>query len=179
MLELFIALSAGLISFLSPCVLPLIPGYISYISGSSLNEILDSKKINILPILFFAFGFSIVFISFGATATFLGSLVLDYSYELRIIAGLSQEQSEALIEGTAQLARQAGVAPQQVLKDIAASTETIAEFTKGGAENIAEAAVQARDNLDPPYKKSVWRSGMVSPKADPRVEEPKSKGVRS
>tara|TARA_Y100001936_G_C15981787_1_gene617153 strand:+ start:384 stop:1091 length:708 start_codon:yes stop_codon:yes gene_type:complete len=87
MLELFIALSAGLISFLSPCVLPLIPGYISYISGSSLNEILDSKKINILPILFFAFGFSIVFISFGATATFLGSLVLDYSYELRIIAG--------------------------------------------------------------------------------------------
>ena len=45
MLELFIALSAGLISFLSPCVLPLIPGYISFISGQSLNEILVSKKI--------------------------------------------------------------------------------------------------------------------------------------
>ena len=40
MIELFIAFGAGLISFLSPCVLPLIPGYISYISGSSLNELL-------------------------------------------------------------------------------------------------------------------------------------------
>ena len=41
MLELFIAFGAGLISFLSPCVLPLIPGYISYISGSSLNELIE------------------------------------------------------------------------------------------------------------------------------------------
>ena len=88
MLELFIALSAGLISFLSPCVLPLIPGYVSYISGSSLNDLLESKKTNIFPIILFSLGFSIVFISFGATATFLGSLVLDYSYELRIIAGI-------------------------------------------------------------------------------------------
>ncbi len=44
MIELLIALGAGLISFLSPCVLPLIPGYISYISGSSLNELLERKK---------------------------------------------------------------------------------------------------------------------------------------
>ena len=87
MLELFIALSAGLVSFLSPCVLPLIPGYVSYISGSSLNELMERKEINIFPIILFSFGFSIVFISFGATATYLGSLVLDYSYELRIIAG--------------------------------------------------------------------------------------------
>ena len=87
MLELFIALSAGLISFLSPCVLPLIPGYISYISGSSLNELMERKETNIFPIILFSLGFSIVFISFGATATYLGSLVLDYSYELRIIAG--------------------------------------------------------------------------------------------
>ena len=87
MLELFIALSAGLISFLSPCVLPLIPGYVSYISGSSLNELMESKETNIFPIILFSLGFSIVFISFGATATYLGSLVLDYSYELRIIAG--------------------------------------------------------------------------------------------
>ena len=87
MLELFIALSAGLISFLSPCVLPLIPGYVSYISGSSLNELIESKETNIFPIIRFSLGFSIVFISFGATATYLGSLVLDYSYELRIIAG--------------------------------------------------------------------------------------------
>ena len=61
MIELFISLSAGLISFLSPCVLPLIPGYIAYISGSSLNELLEKKNINLLPVVFFTFGFSIVF----------------------------------------------------------------------------------------------------------------------
>ena len=87
MIELFVAFGAGLISFLSPCVLPLIPGYISYISGSSLNELLEKKTINIFPIVLFTFGFSIVFISFGATATFLGSLILSNSFELRIIAG--------------------------------------------------------------------------------------------
>ena len=87
MIELFIALGAGLISFLSPCVLPLIPGYIAYISGSSLNELLENKNINLLPIILFTFGFSVVFIIFGATATFLGQLLLSNSSELRIIAG--------------------------------------------------------------------------------------------
>ena len=71
MIELFIALGAGLISFLSPCVLPLIPGYIAYISGSSFNELLENKNINLLPIILFTFGFSIVFIIFGATEHFL------------------------------------------------------------------------------------------------------------
>ena len=88
MFELIVAFSAGLISFLSPCVLPLIPGYISYISGSSLNELIEKKSVNILPIILFAIGFSIVFISFGATATFLGSIILDNSYKLRIAAGI-------------------------------------------------------------------------------------------
>ena len=46
MIELTVAFGAGLISFLSPCVLPLIPGYISYISGSSLNKLLKKKNIN-------------------------------------------------------------------------------------------------------------------------------------
>ena len=87
MIEVFISLAAGLISFLSPCVLPLIPGYISYVSGSSLNELLEKKKIDLFPIILFTIGFSIVFIIFGATATFLGSLVLENSFELRIIAG--------------------------------------------------------------------------------------------
>ena len=88
MIEFFLAFTAGLISFLSPCVLPLIPGYISYISGTSLNELLEKKSINIFPIILFTIGFSIVFISFGATATFLGSVILSNSNELRIIAGL-------------------------------------------------------------------------------------------
>ena len=45
MIELFIAFGAGFISFLSPCVLPLVPGYISFVSGRSLNQLLESKKI--------------------------------------------------------------------------------------------------------------------------------------
>ena len=53
MIELIIAFGAGLISFLSPCVLPLIPGYISYISGSSINELVDKKNINLFPIILF------------------------------------------------------------------------------------------------------------------------------
>jgi len=60
------------------------------------------------------------------------------------VVGLSDKQSEYLIESTAQLARQSGVAPQQVLKDIAASSETIATFTKAGGQNLFEAAVAAR-----------------------------------
>ncbi len=88
MIEILIALGAGLVSFLSPCVLPLIPGYISYISGSSLSELLEKKNINLFPIVLFTVGFSIVFICFGATASFLGSIVLDKSYELRIVAGI-------------------------------------------------------------------------------------------
>ena len=88
MTELLVAFGAGLISFLSPCVLPLIPGYISYILGSSLNELLEKKSINLIPVIFFTIGFSLVFIAFGATATFLGSIILNNSYELRIAAGL-------------------------------------------------------------------------------------------
>ena len=88
MIELIVAFGAGLISFLSPCVLPLIPGYISYISGNSLNELIENKKVNIFPIILFTVGFSIVFIVFGAASTFLGQVLLQNSYELRIAAGL-------------------------------------------------------------------------------------------
>ena len=87
-MELFIALGAGLISFLSPCVLPLIPGYISYISGSSINELIEKKNVNLLPIILFTVGFSIVFIFFGAASTLLGQVLLQNSYELRIVAGV-------------------------------------------------------------------------------------------
>jgi len=88
MIELLIAFGAGLISFLSPCVLPLIPGYVSFISGQSLQEILKSKKINILPLILFCFGFSTVFIILGASASFLGQTLLQNSEILRIIAGI-------------------------------------------------------------------------------------------
>ena len=88
MVEIIIAFGAGLISFLSPCVLPLIPGYISYISGSSLNEIIEKKNVNLLPIILFTLGFSIVFIIFGAASTYLGQILLKNSNELRIAAGM-------------------------------------------------------------------------------------------
>ena len=88
MIELFIAFGAGLISLLSPCVLPLIPGYISFISGASLNELLEKKRINPVPLILFSLGFSFVFIIFGAAASFLGQLLLENSNTLRIVAGL-------------------------------------------------------------------------------------------
>ena len=88
MIEFFVAFGAGLISFLSPCVLPLIPGYISFISGASLNELLENKKINVFPLILFTLGFSFVFIMFGAAASYLGQVLLQNSQTLRIIAGL-------------------------------------------------------------------------------------------
>ena len=87
MAQLLLAFFAGFISFLSPCVLPLIPGYISYVSGSTLNELLESKRVNIIPTALFTIGFSIVFIAFGATSTFIGNFVLANSFELRIASG--------------------------------------------------------------------------------------------
>ena len=79
MIELLIAFGAGLISFLSPCVLPLIPGYISFISGQSLKEILESKQVNFLPLILFCLGFSTVFIILGASASYLGQTLLQNS----------------------------------------------------------------------------------------------------
>ena len=88
MFEYLIAFVAGLISFLSPCVLPLIPGYISYISGQSLQEILNKKEINFFPLILFCLGFSTVFVILGASASFLGQTLLQNSEILRIAAGI-------------------------------------------------------------------------------------------
>jgi cytochrome c-type biogenesis protein len=81
-----IAFFAGLISFLSPCVLPLIPGYISYISGTSLED--KKKNLIFIKTIFFTIGFSIVFIALGSAASFIGSFFLSNSYTLRIVAGI-------------------------------------------------------------------------------------------
>jgi len=88
MTEFLIAFGAGLLSFLSPCVLPLIPGYISYVSGQSLQEVIKSKKINPFPLILFCCGFSTVFIIFGASASLLGQLFLQNSETLRVLAGV-------------------------------------------------------------------------------------------
>ena len=87
--SLSIAFFAGLISFISPCVLPLIPGYVSFICGTTLNELdLKSKNFILKKSLFFSLGFSLVFISLGATATFLGSFLLHNSQILSIVSGI-------------------------------------------------------------------------------------------
>ena len=86
---LSIAFFAGLISFLSPCVLPLIPGYISYISGTSFDKLVKKRKsLIVIKTIFFALGFSIVFIALGSTASLIGNFLLNNSDVFRIIAGI-------------------------------------------------------------------------------------------
>ena len=86
---LSLAFLAGLISFLSPCVLPLIPGYISYISGASIDKINDKKRnLIVIKTIFFTLGFSLVFITLGSTATFIGKFFLFNSNIFRIAAGI-------------------------------------------------------------------------------------------
>ena len=86
---LSIAFLAGLISFLSPCVLPLIPGYISYISGTSFDKLVEKKKnLVVIKTIFFTLGFSFVFIALGSTASLLGNILLVNSNFFRILAGI-------------------------------------------------------------------------------------------
>jgi len=88
------AFFAGILSFLSPCVLPLVPGYISIISGFSLDQLkgkaLDTslKRAVMMSSLMFILGFTISFIALGATATAVGKLLLTRMPYLRIIAGI-------------------------------------------------------------------------------------------
>ena len=84
-----IAFLAGLVSFLSPCVLPLIPGYVSYISGTSFDKLVEERKSLIfVKTILFSLGFSFVFIVMGSTASFIGKFFLYNSDTFRIIAGV-------------------------------------------------------------------------------------------
>ncbi|MGD2097009.1 MAG: cytochrome c biogenesis protein CcdA [Desulfobacterales bacterium] len=96
--SIYMAFGAGLISFLSPCVLPLVPGYISFISGVSFAEIREKdestpflskeKRIILYSSVFFIIGFSIVFILLGATATWVGMFITSKISFLTKVAGL-------------------------------------------------------------------------------------------
>jgi len=85
------ALVAGLLSFFSPCVLPLIPAYFSFITGLSLDELTENKAETrrkvILSTLFYVAGFSFIFILFGASASFLGGIASQYSWIVRYLGG--------------------------------------------------------------------------------------------
>jgi cytochrome c-type biogenesis protein len=87
-LKLAFAVGAGFISFLTPCVLPIIPGYISYITGKNLNEIEQDKRVVLIKTILFSLGFSLVFIILGATASAVGNILLFLTNELRIAAGV-------------------------------------------------------------------------------------------
>ena len=88
------ALFAGLLSFLSPCVLPLVPPYLVYLAGTSLERLAEAepeprvKRDTVVAALLFVAGFSTVFIAFGASASAIGALVQAYSQSLATIAGI-------------------------------------------------------------------------------------------
>jgi cytochrome c-type biogenesis protein len=92
---IFAALLAGLVSFLSPCVLPLVPPYLVYLAGTSLERLADAegepqvKRETILASLLFVAGFSTVFVALGAGASAIGALMRFYSNELATLAGIA------------------------------------------------------------------------------------------
>ena len=93
-LNILVAFTAGIFSFLSPCVLPLIPSYLSFVSGVSLEEMRAAQVESrvrwrvVLNSLAFIFGFSLVFVSLGVSASFLGSLFLGYRSFIRVLGGI-------------------------------------------------------------------------------------------
>jgi cytochrome c-type biogenesis protein len=93
-ISLIAAFSAGLLSFVSPCVLPLVPSYISYITGLSVEQLTDVservkfRKAIVVNSLLFIGGFSSVFIAFGASASFLGQILITYQDLIRRIGGV-------------------------------------------------------------------------------------------
>ena len=85
------AFLAGLLSFISPCVLPLVPAYITYMTGISFKEAKGKKGIAMISLvhsIFFVLGFSSIFILFGATATLLGNIAVQYQDVIRQAGGI-------------------------------------------------------------------------------------------
>jgi cytochrome c-type biogenesis protein len=87
-LGLFVAFAAGLLSFLSPCVLPLVPSYIGFLTGMSLPEVRGRRRVALGHALLFVLGFSLVFVLLGASATALGRALNYYQLWLQRIGGI-------------------------------------------------------------------------------------------
>ena len=89
------ALAAGVISFLSPCVLPLVPPYLIYLTGATIEHVANdeeqkaSKRAVMLSALIFVLGFSTVFVALGASASLVGGLIRAWSAQLSIVAGIA------------------------------------------------------------------------------------------
>jgi cytochrome c-type biogenesis protein len=91
LIGLVTAFAAGVISFLSPCVLPLVPGYVSFVAGRSLEDLRDGEASRLQALSLsatFVLGFTVVFVALGASATALGHLLLSWRYELGMVAGV-------------------------------------------------------------------------------------------
>src|ERR1700733_7679588 len=88
------ALIAGLVSFLSPCVLPLVPPYLIYLTGATIEHVATdesdaaAKRAVMISAALFVLGFSTVFVALGASASLIGSLIRAWSAQLSIIAGV-------------------------------------------------------------------------------------------
>jgi cytochrome c-type biogenesis protein len=87
-LSLYIAFSAGFLSFLSPCVLPLIPSYLAFLLGDYGDQKKKDKNYSIIPALIFIAGFTSIFILLGLSATFLGKFLMKNQSILRKISGI-------------------------------------------------------------------------------------------
>jgi cytochrome c-type biogenesis protein len=85
-----VAFAAGLLSFLSPCVLPIVPGYLGFITGMSLDELRGGvdRRAALVPALFFVSGFSLIFLLMGASATLIGQVLLRYQDWIARIGGV-------------------------------------------------------------------------------------------
>src|SRR3981189_2669614 len=88
------ALIAGLVSFLSPCVLPLVPPYLIYLTGATIEHVTNdetassSKRAVMISAVMFVLGFSTVFVALGASASLIGGLIRAWSAELSVVAGI-------------------------------------------------------------------------------------------
>jgi cytochrome c-type biogenesis protein len=87
----FVAFSAGVLSFLSPCVLPLVPSYLSFVSGVGIEQLesgdADVKRVAFTHSLFFVLGFSLIFLALGASATFVGRLLREHQMTIARVGG--------------------------------------------------------------------------------------------
>ena len=88
------ALLAGIVSFLSPCVLPLVPPYLIYLTGATIEHVANeerdaaAKRAVLLSALMFVFGFTTVFVALGASASLIGGVIRAYAAQLSIVAGV-------------------------------------------------------------------------------------------
>src|ERR687891_609195 len=87
-LGVIVAFTAGLFSFLSPCVLPLVPSYLTFVTGMSLDDVQRVRRATVVHALLFILGFTIVFVLLGATATVVGRLLLHQRLWLSRVGGV-------------------------------------------------------------------------------------------